>query len=107
MPTLRDTISRRGSFMQALYALHQHPTFENLMEAYTLADMTNRAHIEEAVLETRILQKYDLDASCYTDEYLDLDEVHQTWLKTRNCGNLSSKIESVFPEMARLDDEVD
>ena len=107
MPTLRERIAAGGgSFMRALLVLHDDPTFENLMEAYTVADMTNRGLLVDALGQTHILDMYDIKVGAYTDRKLDLEEVHQMWLKMRWGGELIRPLESSFIKLAQLDDEV-
>lgn len=107
MPTVREHLKANGGgFVKALLKFHDEPTFDNLMEAYTVADLDNRRALRDAAKKARITEVYDANNSCYTGVYLDLDEVHQMWLKMRWGGEMIEPLHEQFEAMARLDEDV-
>lgn len=94
MPTVRSMIDSHGSFVRALYQLHETPSFNNLMEAYTKADNANRKALKDALRTAGWLKD------------LDLDVVHQMWLMSTG-GEIKVALDQEFEMMDRLDEECD
>lgn len=107
MPTVREHLQANGGgFVQRLLKLYDEPTFDNLMEAYTKADLQNRRVIEEALRDQHIGERYDEATSSYTGEFLDFHLVHQMWLQMNHAGNLKAPLAERFEALDRLDEDM-
>ena len=101
---VRDWIDQSGgSFAKALVLLYDEPTFDHLMDAYTLADKKNRGRIDIVSYYAGLMPLFPGT----TD--LDMSSIHELWLKIVGDGGrcLIKPLRDRFTILARLEEDVE